>query len=66
MGSHPHPEFNSLFHILGARASINQQMGLLEPGDITQMLPRFSFLFKYLPLLLTPQPGKSQTEMGRA
>lgn len=46
LGFHPHLESNSHLHILGARASVNQGMGLLEPADITQNASTFSISVK--------------------
>jgi hypothetical protein len=59
--SHPHCP------ILGGRASISQQMGLLLTGHHTEMhLPCFSSLFKSLLLFLIPGPGRSLAEVGES
>ena len=56
----------ALPHILGARVSINQQMGLLRgPGDVTRNCFHVSsFLLRSLPLLLIPGQESPRLQWG--
>lgn len=63
LGFHPHLESNSLLHILGARVSINPQMGWLEPGDITQNTSTFEHFCSNPSHWSLPPARKVPTEM---